>query len=198
WWLCGEAIQDYGGYGYCEEYPVAQMARDIKIYSIWEGTNYIQALDLVGRKMTMKKGSVFAAFIEEIADFCAAPRSEGQFTREFANLEKALTAYRQIQKTLLNLARNQQMNLVAVYARRILTATAQLYGAYLILDQACLAQRRLGELQADHYDRAFYQGKVEAARYYLLNVVPNVWLTAELLASEDTSVVDIPSESFNY
>ncbi len=198
WWLCGEAIQAYGGYGYCEEYPVAQIARDIKIYSIWEGTNYIQALDLVGRKMTMKKGSVFTAFIENIAEFCSAPRNEGQFTREFANLEKALTAYRQMQKILLKLASNQQMNLVAVYARRILTATAQLYGAYLILDQACLAQKRLGELPADHYDRAFYQGKVEAARYYLLNVVPNVWLIAELLASEDTSVVDIPSESFNY
>jgi hypothetical protein len=39
WWLIGEAIQAYGGYGYCEEYPVAQIARDVKIYSIWEGTN---------------------------------------------------------------------------------------------------------------------------------------------------------------
>ena len=52
--MCGEAIQAYGGYGYCEEYPVAQIARDMKIYSIWEGTNYIQSLDLVGRKWAWK------------------------------------------------------------------------------------------------------------------------------------------------
>ncbi len=198
WWLCGEAIQAYGGYGYCEEYPVAQIARDIKIYSIWEGANYIQGLDLVGRKMTMKKGSVFAAFIQDIEEFCAAHRGEGILAREFAHLDKALSAYRQIQKTLLGFAARQNMDLVAVYARRVLTATAQLYGGRLILDQAWLAQKRLGELEADHYDRAFYQGKVDAARYYLLNVVPNVWLTAEVLASEDSSAVDIPSESFDY
>lgn len=198
WWLCGEAIQAYGGYGYCEEYPVAQIARDIKIYSIWEGTNYIQSLDLVGRKMTMKKGSVFAAFIKEISDFCASGRSETAFTREFAHLEKAVTAYQQIQKNLIGFATQQQMDLVAVYARRILTATAQLYGGRLILDQALLASKRLKQLATDHYDRDFYQGKVDAARYYLLNVVPNVWLTAELLATADTSVLDVPSVSFDY
>jgi alkylation response protein AidB-like acyl-CoA dehydrogenase len=198
WWLCGEAIQAYGGYGYCEEYPVAQIARDIKIYSIWEGTNYIQALDLVGRKMTMKKGSVFAAFIDEISQFYDARRSEELFAREFAHLGKALDAYRQIQKLLLGFATRQKMDMVAVYARRILTATAQLYGARLILDQALLASQRLRELPAGHYDTAFYQGKVEAARYYLLNVVPNVWITAEMLATADTSVLDIPSECFNY
>jgi len=58
WWLCAEAIQAYGGYGYCEEYPVAQIARDMKIYSIWEGTNYIQSMDLVGRKMGLENGQV--------------------------------------------------------------------------------------------------------------------------------------------
>ena len=72
WWLIGEAIQVYGGYGYCEEYPVAQIARDVKIYSIWEGTNFIQSLDLIGRKWLMKKGAAFAAFIQNIRDFYEA------------------------------------------------------------------------------------------------------------------------------
>ncbi len=43
WILIADAIQVYGGYGYIEEYPVAQLARDSKIFSIWEGTNYIQS-----------------------------------------------------------------------------------------------------------------------------------------------------------
>jgi len=198
WWLCGEAIQVYGGYGYCEDYPVAQIARDIKIYSIWEGTNYIQALDLIGRKMTMKNGRVFASFIQEMEVFCATHLGKGQFELEFANLNRALSAYQKIRKTLMNFAQNQHMDLAAVYARRILTATAQLYGGRLILDQALLAAERLAQLDSDHHDRAFYQGKIDAARYYLLNVVPNVWMTAEIIEAADTSVLDISSESFDY
>lgn len=198
WWLCGEAIQAYGGYGYCEEYPVAQIARDIKIYSIWEGTNYIQALDLVGRKMTMKKGSVFAAFIKEIEDFYAANRDNAEFAQEFAHLGKALDAYKNMRKTLLGFAANNQMGMLPVYARRILTATAQLYGGRLILDQALIAARRAREVGIDHYDYAFYQGKVEAARYYLRNVVPDVWKTAEIIIDADRSVLDVPAAAFDY
>jgi alkylation response protein AidB-like acyl-CoA dehydrogenase len=52
-----QAIQVYGGYGYCSEYPVEQFMRDVKIASIYEGANGIQALDLVGRKLGMKKGA---------------------------------------------------------------------------------------------------------------------------------------------
>ena len=53
------AMQVYGGYGYCSEYPIEQFMRDEKIASIYEGTNGIQALDLIGRKLGMKKGAYF-------------------------------------------------------------------------------------------------------------------------------------------
>jgi hypothetical protein len=56
--VCETAIQIYGGYGYITEYPVEQFLRDCKIASIYEGTNGIQALDLVGRKLTMKRGQL--------------------------------------------------------------------------------------------------------------------------------------------
>jgi alkylation response protein AidB-like acyl-CoA dehydrogenase len=59
WPLIGDAIQVYGGYGFIEEYPVAHFARDSKIYSLWEGTNFIQSQDLVGRKWTLNKGRLF-------------------------------------------------------------------------------------------------------------------------------------------
>jgi alkylation response protein AidB-like acyl-CoA dehydrogenase len=53
WLVTAEAIQVYGGYGYCQEYPVEQYARDIKVFSIYEGTNAIQSMDLLMRKMLM-------------------------------------------------------------------------------------------------------------------------------------------------
>ena len=57
--VCSDAVQTYGGYGYCREYPVEQMMRDQKINLIYEGTNGIQAMDLLGRKLGMKKGLYF-------------------------------------------------------------------------------------------------------------------------------------------
>ena len=49
--ICSQAVQVYGGYGYTQEYPVEQLLRDIRIASIYEGTNGIQAMDLLGRKL---------------------------------------------------------------------------------------------------------------------------------------------------
>src|SRR4030042_3494617 len=63
------ALQVHGGYGYTREYPIEQYLRDIKIGSIWEGTNGIQALDLVLRKLTMRNGKIFRGFLEEVDRF---------------------------------------------------------------------------------------------------------------------------------
>ncbi len=60
------AIQVHGGYGCCSEYPVEQFLRDVKMTSIYEGTNGVQALDLVGRKLSLKKGLYFMILLEEI------------------------------------------------------------------------------------------------------------------------------------
>ncbi|MEN6348349.1 MAG: acyl-CoA dehydrogenase [Syntrophomonas sp.] len=198
WWLIGEAIQVYGGYGYCEEYPVAQIARDVKIYSIWEGTNFIQSMDLVGRKWGMKKGAAFAAFIQEMRDFCEANKNNPDFEKEFANLGQALTAYGDIQKAIAGYLAAKKFSMMPLYARRILTATSQLYSGQLLLEQALLANARAKEVGAEHFDYNFYVGKVAAARYYLMNVVPNVETAAKIIKDGDDSALTIPIEAFDY
>src|SRR5690606_32736749 len=60
------AIQVHGGYGFSEEFPLAQMLRDQKVFSIYEGTNNIQAMDLLGRKVVIKGGASFKALVAEI------------------------------------------------------------------------------------------------------------------------------------
>ncbi|MCG8618163.1 MAG: acyl-CoA dehydrogenase, partial [Desulfobacterales bacterium] len=73
-----QAMQVYGGYGYTNDYPVERLMRDSKINSIYEGTNGIQAMDLLGRKMGMEKGQVFMNFINEIKQVIArAKETEG-------------------------------------------------------------------------------------------------------------------------
>ncbi len=199
WGLIAESIQAYGGYGFCEDYPGAQSARDVKIYSIWEGTNFIQAQDLVGRKWTMRKGQVFADFLQEIVDFVAAKKGlVPEFDKEFANLEKAIGAYREMMMAIAGYMAAGNLGAFQVFARRILTATGQLYGGYCLLDQALIAKKRMDELGKDHYDYNFYYGKFLSTKYYLRNVVPNVWAIAEIVKDGDTSVSDAPIEIFEY
>src|SRR5688572_10331781 len=70
--ICATAIQTYGGAGYLKDWPVEQYARDAKIFSIYEGTNHIQALDLVGRKLSQKGGANVQAFAKDLGTFVAA------------------------------------------------------------------------------------------------------------------------------
>ncbi|MDR3601964.1 MAG: acyl-CoA dehydrogenase [Desulfosporosinus sp.] len=197
WWLIGEAIQSYGGYGYCEEYPVSQIARDMKIYSIWEGTNFIQSLDLVGRKMNMKGGSIFGDWVQEMVDFYEANQGNAALSKEFANLGKALDAYKDMIKALAGYAKTN-MSMIPLYSRRVLTATSQLFCGRQILDQAVLADKKAKEVGPDHFDYKFYTGKVATAKYYVRNVVPNVWAVAEIVIDGDTSALDVPVDVFEY
>jgi alkylation response protein AidB-like acyl-CoA dehydrogenase len=199
WGLIAESIQSYGGYGYCEEYPAANSARDVKIWSLWEGTNYIQSMDLIGRKWTQGKGAIFADLLKEVDDFIAEHKGKlDGLETELAHLEKALAAYRGIQGMIFQYATTGKLGLMAVYARRILTATSQLYCGYLLMDQAVIAKRRMAELGKGHYEYNFYLGKVLSARYFLNNAVPNVWHVAELVKIGDTSVIEAPDEIFEY
>src|SRR6202034_3401839 len=70
--VCETAIQTYGGAGYTRDYPVEQYCRDAKIFSIYEGTNHIQAMDLVGRKLGQAGGANLQAFLSDVAKFVAA------------------------------------------------------------------------------------------------------------------------------
>ncbi|MHB1127041.1 MAG: acyl-CoA dehydrogenase [Bacillota bacterium] len=195
WQLTAEAIQVYGGYGYSEEYPVARCARDVKILSLWEGTNFIQSQDLVGRKWTMENGTVFAEWLADIKDFIDTHQYSKEFTGEMDVLARAYKAY---QETMGFIAQNITLKpeLVPLYSTRILHSTSILYCGMLLMDQAILAARKAAEVGPEHYDYNFYKGKMETARFYVRNVVPKVMMWAEIVKDADTSAIEIPEEAF--
>src|SRR5262244_1698599 len=94
--LCAQAIQVYGGAGYLKDHPVEQYCRDAKIFSIYEGTNHIQAMDLVGRKLGQAGGAHFQAFVGDIGDFVAAHRSDPIYAAEIEILGAAQEAVLQV------------------------------------------------------------------------------------------------------
>ncbi len=189
-----EALQCYGGYGFSEEYPVAEIYRDARIYPIWEGTNYIQSLDFVGRKMTMKKGEVFKAWMQHIQDFVAASQGAAGFEKEFAILVDALKKYGESLKLLMGAFATPGM--AQLYATRTLHASGKIWAAKLLLEMALIAQKRIDELGRDHYDYAFYAGKVASARFYVPNIMPDIAAFLEVCRNADSTALDVEEEIF--
>lgn len=191
-----QAMQCYGGYGFSEEYPIAELYRDCRIYPIWEGTNFIQSMDLVGRKFTMAKGKVFTAWLQEIAAFIQQNQNVAGFEKEFAVMLEAIKNYQEILTTLQAYLGGGKVQMMPLYSTRILHATAKLLGGKLILDQALLAKKKIDELGPDHYDYAFYSGKIASARFYVRNIVPEIETTLKVFKDGDTSAVEIMEEAF--
>lgn len=195
WPLIAEAIQVYGGYGFTEEYPCAQLARDCKIFSIWEGTNFIQSLDLVGRKFTMHKGALLTSLLQDIRHFIAEHKLTPGFEHEFSMLTEALAEFQEILGLLNEYSAKGQMSMGPLFSTRILHATAMIYCATLIMDQGLLAARKLDELGEGHFDANFYKGKVASARFYVLNVLPDIFSIRKAFAAGDATAINICEEA---
>lgn len=195
WQLTAEAIQVYGGYGYSEEYPVAHSARDVKILSIWEGTNYIQSKDLLERKWKLDNGAVFGEWLQDIEDFLSVHEKNEHFSRELNILKNAFIAYREMQ-VFVHQSMANNPRLMPLYSTRILQSTAILYCGKLLLSQGLLVSQKLADLRQQDNHYAFYLGKMESVKYYIRNIVPSVILTKAIVLDADTSALDISEEAF--
>jgi len=191
-----EAMQVYGGYGFSEEYPIAQLMRDSRIYPIWEGTNFIQSMDLVGRKWTMAGGQVFQVWLNEIEQFVKANKGDVQFSAAVALLEEALNSYKEIQNAMIGYIGAGKMGMFGIFVTRILRATGHVYGAKLLLEQALIAQKKVEELGDKHHEHPFYAGKVASAKFFVYNILPEVFSITRMVKEGDLSVMAIPEESF--
>ena len=92
--VCETAIQTYGGAGFIKDYPVEQYCRDAKIFSIYEGTNHIQAMDLVGRKLGQQGGKPVIDFLGDVGRFVETHAKHPRLGPAVAELRKAHEARR--------------------------------------------------------------------------------------------------------
>jgi len=197
WQMIALAIQVYGGVGYTEEYPVSQYARDVKILSIWEGTSFIHAMDLVGRKMRMKDGVPFTNWLNDIKEFLERNKNARGFVTEISKLERAYQCVVEIKNIYDSYyaSKGEKGALIPLYATLVLECCAQLFAAESILDQALLAQRKIDELGVGHHDYAFYAGKINAAKYFINNILPAVYIRTEMIKEADRSALECPEEA---
>ena len=185
-----DGIQILGGYGFTKEYPVEQYTRDCKIFSIWDGTNFIQSADLVGRKLNMGGGAVFQTWVEDVTAFVRDHEKDGAFDQELSILKEAL-------ETLVGLALDYgryfgegKLDLIPLTSTRFLDCMSEVAIAHLLLEQGMIAQTRLDE-GAAAADGDFYQGKVATVKYYCRNFLPQVFGRARIIKMEDLTAIQV-------
>ena len=164
--LTGTAVQIHGGMGFIEETGVAQHYRDARITTIYEGTNGIQAMDLVGRKLGMKGGAVVARLFDEIAELDSRLSQHAQLAESAESLNSALKATRATTQWLLEHAKNPVAALSGAtpYLRQLST----LVGGYVMAESALIA------LDANDLDADTKAAKVATARFFCEQLLPAV------------------------
>jgi len=205
------AMQVYGGYGYCDDYPECQFMRDEKIASIYEGANGIQSLDLVGRKLGMKKGAYFMALLTEMSS--AIVRYKDALPDLAADFQEAVNALGEIGMFFAQCGKQGKFFVPIANSYPFLMMMGKVVCAWILLWQAGIAKEKIdglaqsagadpGDAAAwagfvkENRDAAFYTGKLSSAKYFIKNVLPEVYSTVRAIKSEDISAVEIPEESF--
>ena len=194
--VCETAIQTYGGAGYTRDYPVEQYCRDAKIFSIYEGTNHIQSMDLVGRKLGQAGGANLQAFLGDVGKFVAANKEHPALSDAVKKLAAGQEAIGASAMKLLMWFQSGNLALVPLAANRFLEMMSELAVGWMLLDGAVIADQKAKTLAPGHADISFYTGKVQAALYFARNVLPGVELKARIMNEEDRTPLDIPDAAF--
>jgi butyryl-CoA dehydrogenase len=175
------AIQVHGGYGYTRDYPVEQFYRDNRLNPIHEGTQGIQSLDLLGRKVVLQGGAGLALLAETIA--ATTGRAAGTGWADFAaDLDAAVDRLVSVTTTLWGTG---DPDLALANSHVYLEAAGHVVVAWLWLEQA---------LATGSGADPFYEGKRAAARYFWRWELPRTGAQFDLLASLDRTVLDTPPD----
>jgi alkylation response protein AidB-like acyl-CoA dehydrogenase len=188
------AIQILGGYGYTRDYPVEQCYRDNRINPIHEGTNGIQALDLLGRKAMMDGGAALKLLMKKIAATCG----EAAQNESLRPLAAQLGAAAELAGKTTAIAGKRmaagEVRQVLANAQHYMQLMGHLSIAWVWLWQATVAARALPTAKA--VDQPFYEGKLQACRFFYATELPLVEHAAKLVSQVDDTAFAMQDEWF--
>lgn len=164
--------QVFGGHGFIREWGQEQHVRDIRITQIYEGTNGIQALDLIGRKVVASNGALYRLFEQDVNDFIAAQAGNDALNEFIEPLKAALENLNDLTQWVMDQAANNPNEIGAASVEYL-----QVFGytalAYMWAKMAAVALPKVAD--------SFYQGKVATARFYVKRLLPRyIGLTAAI------------------
>jgi 3-(methylthio)propanoyl-CoA dehydrogenase len=189
--VCETAIQCLGGYGFCREYPLEQYLRDAKIMSLYEGTNGIQAMDLMGRKMRIHQGAPFKAFLKELRDFCQKNSDEPVVGEKVRQLSGVVDRLVEVAEILSGMSGADPLQWASTTYPALL-CFGEVTTAWRLLD---LASKARGFLEKDP-ENPYYLGKVMQATYWTDVTLPDTLVRLETCLRKGREVVEMPEDAF--
>jgi len=193
--VCVQAVQVYGGYGYIKEYPVEQLVRDCKITSIYEGTDGIQAMDLLGRKLGMDKGQVFINFLGEIQKTIAMARENADLVEMADELENAVNKLGEVAMSIGQKAMSPEFKTAFANAFPFLEVMGDVIMAWMLLWRAALAQQHLSA-GPKKKDVDFYEGQIKTADFFIHSILPTTQGKMNGIVKGNASAVEISEAAF--
>jgi hypothetical protein len=209
--VCSKAMDVYGGYGYCAEYPVEQYLRDCKITTIYEGTNGIQCLDLVGRKLGSAKGANVMNLAGQIMGIIGKAKKFDEFKAIAKYLEEAGNALVDLTMTFGGWGKGGTFMLPILNASPFMDIFGDVVVSYFLLEAGVIAKEKLDAIYEENgaetigkkrallrknADVAFYTGKVASAKFFALDTLPTVKSRCEAIKLGDKTCIELPDECF--
>ncbi len=206
--VCSHGVQVYGGYGYIKEYPMEQLMRDCRITMIYEGTNGIQAMDLLGRKLGMKQGKPVMDLFGEIQKTISEAKAIAGLEDFASNLEAAVNKLGEVAMHLGTTAMSPRVMTAFANAHPFLEVAGDVVMAWMLLWRASVAAPQLGKLAGSfdpearraaaekNKNAAFYEGQIRSAEYFIKSVLPVTYGKMKAIMGSSNAVIDIPEASF--
>jgi alkylation response protein AidB-like acyl-CoA dehydrogenase len=168
--ICSQGMQVYGGYGFIEEYPMAQLLRDCRITLIYEGTNGIQAMDLLGRKLGLNKGKPIMDLFGEMQKSVARGKGIPELEAAAAKVEEAMNKLAEVAIHMGQTAMSDKVLNAFANAHPFQDATGDVTMAWMLLWRATIAAEKLEK--AKRKDKPFYEGIIKSLQYFVDTQLP--------------------------
>ena len=193
--VCSLAVQVYGGYGYIKEFPVEQLLRDVRITSIYEGTNGIQAMDLLGRKLGQNGGRPIIDLGEEIRRSLTLASENDRTSSIAARYEEALVKLEEVARHMGMTAMFGNLMTAAAHAHPFLEVCGDIVTGWMLTWRARVAAEALANGGAKK-DQAFYEGQIKSAEFHSQVMLPITLGKMESILAASNAAVEICEDSF--
>jgi hypothetical protein len=193
--VCIQSIQLFGGAGYTKNYLVEQYARDCKITSIYEGTSGIQALDMLGRKLGMKEGTVFMNFLGEIQKTVDRAGQVEQTQDLAVQVEAAANRLGEVALHLGKKAMSAEFKVAFAHSLPFLYVIGDTIMAWMLLWRALVASTQLS-VKPKKKDLNFYEGQIKTAEFFINTELPATMGKMNALADGCAAAIQISDEGF--
>jgi hypothetical protein len=191
--VCSLGMQVYGGYGYIKEYPMEQLLRDCRITMIYEGTNGIQAMDLLGRKLGMKKGKLVMDLMVEIQKTITRAKGIKGLEEYAARVEASVNKLGEVAMHLGKTAMSEKVLNAFAFACPFLEATGDVILSWMLLWRAAVAAPKIEKATKD---ASFYKGQVKSLEFFVNSILPITLGKMDAILKTNGAPVDIEDASF--